>query len=425
MKYTNKYNLPQGIYDALVDDDYSIGSADYSISQLNSPPQQRRLIQLNSDNITVDISTEIWKLLGTSVHYILQKSQEIHIATQSELRLGAIRELFLKEENDPPIKDIKEILNKVFPVPQIHKNTLTEERIYMRLGGKVIGGKPDRIELHPNSIKIEDYKVTSVWKILKHDYRDWEFQLNAYALLADYNNIKVDSLQVNAILKDWKKFEFEQQRDVNYPEHPIAVVSIPLWNFIDTTTLLLNKISEHELLKSVTDAALLYSLRPCSNEDKWHGEDKYAVMKEGGKRASAVFDTDTEAWEYISGRADGVYRVEPRLGEDKRCEEFCLAKPFCAQYKAEHSNSIISPTVGEIDLGLLPSDSDVTMLRIEAVDKTKAILDGIITESNEQATDNEIKSSSATVNEVETLLESFHKKKKETEFNLDAFLEGN
>jgi len=39
MKFTNTMNLPQGIFDAIKRDSYSIGEANYSISNLNTPPQ--------------------------------------------------------------------------------------------------------------------------------------------------------------------------------------------------------------------------------------------------------------------------------------------------------------------------------------------------------------------------------------------------
>src|SRR5690606_17855250 len=158
-------------------------------------------------------------------------------------------------------------------------------------------GKPDWYK----DARIEDYKVTSVWKIIKEDYQDWTFQLNGYALLSEYNKRPVKELQINAILKDWKKFEYEQKRgDGRYPAQAVAKVQIPLWSSLDTLQIILDKLKDHERLRDISDPETLYKLRPCTDEEKWHQKDSYAIIKNGSKRATKVYDNLQEAREDLA-----------------------------------------------------------------------------------------------------------------------------
>lgn len=371
MKFTNENNLPQGIYDAITRGSYSVGKADYSVSQIASPPQARKLISLFSDKITIDISDEIWKLLGSSVHYILVKAAGVVDTDEPTTRINKAL-LHLKSVGDREDKFeimtneslagfIDEFIQTTVmllstPDPTAQKNPiLREERIYGKIGGLTVSGQPDQVDTSLK--KIEDYKVTSVWKILSQNYEDWEFQLNVYALLCDLNSIPIDELQINAILRDWKKFEYEQKRDENYPPHPVVVIPIPKWDLLVTAQKVIEKLIDHQKLKYIDDPEEIYKARPCTLEEKWHGEDKFAVVRSGNKRATKVFDTEEEAKQFATIKGYD-YLVERRLGEDKRCEEFCLAKPFCAQYRVEHmpevSGSSDKPDANLNLLNLLP-----------------------------------------------------------------------
>jgi len=296
----------------------------------------------------VDVSTEIWKLLGSSVHSILDKAQESKIQDTAESVIQRIETFYSEEDesNSTFFQKVKEEIKFYYEkASSMVSNIQTEKRLYMNIGGYILSGKPDWIDTVAH--KIEDYKVTSVWKVLKEDYEDWIFQLNSYKLLAEYNDFKINCLQINAILKDWKKFEYEQKRDSGYPNLPIAKINIPVWDSLDTLLILIKRIQEHEALKDISDSETIYKVRPCTNKEKWHGEDKYAVKKQGNKKASAVFPTKKEAHIYITDKHDASYFIEDRLGQDKRCEEFCLAKPYCHQYKVEHGIEIILPEAKE------------------------------------------------------------------------------
>jgi hypothetical protein len=387
MKFTNNANLPEGIVKAIIEDEYSIGNADYSHSKLAVPPQMARLMSIYSDEITVDVSDEIWKLLGKAVHYILEKANKPKINKHAAI-VNSLRFLFIKDKDDFEYRideeynnDIANKLKRVLTSPDQKVHSLRyqviqalgelfysynfeeeedklflEKRLYLQVGNIKISGQIDWYK--KSDRKIEDYKVTSVWKILKNDLDDWEFQGNVYKLILENNGFPVDSIQINTILKDWKKFKARIKKDEGYPQLPVHTIEIKLWKPLDVLKEVIKRIEDHELVKNISSPEELYKLRPCTDKEKWHGEDRFAVMKHGGKKASATFDTLAEAEAYMLEKTDGSMFIEIRKGEDKRCEEYCLAKPYCAQYKAEHSKlsntfgdknaSTIVPTVDQI-----------------------------------------------------------------------------
>ena len=165
MKYVNNYGLPEGIVNFILDDEYSIGEADFSFSNLLSPPQQRRLMQLHFDEIEVDVADEIWKVLGTAFHQLVAEAE-----------------------------------TKII-LPKSHTEKAIEKRFYMNVGGYVISGQMDKYNFKKSII--EDYKVTNMYKVLKADHDDWHKQLNVYALLLRANGYKPKKAYINAILKDW------------------------------------------------------------------------------------------------------------------------------------------------------------------------------------------------------------------------------
>ena len=75
-KYTNKYNIPVEIIRAIENDNYTKGNADISVTGLIQPPRIRVLQDINKDKITSDYSDEVWKILGQSIHTIMERAKE-------------------------------------------------------------------------------------------------------------------------------------------------------------------------------------------------------------------------------------------------------------------------------------------------------------------------------------------------------------
>ena len=147
----------------------------------------RLLEEKHIDDISVDVSDEIWKLLGQSVHTILERANE-----------------------DNP-------------------DTITEERMYANVGGWTVSGQTDSISIDSGILK--DYKVTSVWSVIsamREGKIDWEQQLNCYDWLnrQNYPERIINQLNIITINRDWSKNQ-KLSRGADYPDAPVSVIPIP------------------------------------------------------------------------------------------------------------------------------------------------------------------------------------------------------
>ena len=75
MILTNHLNLPEQIVNAVKKDDYN-NNGTYSATTLLKDPKEIILFNRHKDEITEDVSEHVYSLLGTSVHYILEKAEE-------------------------------------------------------------------------------------------------------------------------------------------------------------------------------------------------------------------------------------------------------------------------------------------------------------------------------------------------------------
>ena len=197
MKYTNRLNLPGPVVNAITNDPYSHDS-DISVSGLIMAPKQRLLASRHDDQIVEDVADQIYALLGTSVHYILDM------------------------------------------YAQNHPKAIAEKRLYTSVAGWKVSGKPDLIE----DGVLSDYKVTSVWSVMDGVKVEWEQQLNLYAALALKNNISIDRIQNVAILRDWQRAKASREQD--YPQSNVVVMDVPLWRPSDGLHYLEGRVKIHQ-----------------------------------------------------------------------------------------------------------------------------------------------------------------------------------
>jgi len=79
----------------------------------------------------------------------------------------------------------------------------------------------------------------------------------------------------------------------------------------------------HGVVKELHDS-------PCTDEERWHRPDSYAVMKEGRKSALRVFAAEGVAQAFIENHADAKkLSIEFRQGKDIRCESYCQVRAVC------------------------------------------------------------------------------------------------
>jgi len=292
LRYTNKHSIPAEIVRAIHNDSYSRGDAEISVTGLLQPPRINLLRKKHDEKIIVDYKDEVWKLVGQSIHGILERANE----------------------NVDGIE--------------------TEKRMFVELGGLTVSGQTDSFVVAENCLK--DYKVTSVWKIIfLEEDNDWVSQLNMYRYM-QYKTTGdlVRKLQVVAILRDWNANE-AMRRGGDYPQCAIHVVNIPTWTIEQTEKFMLERIELH--LSAQAKYTIHDELPLCSDKDKWKQDDKYAVMKGKNKRALKVFTSKDDAEMYCKN-LDDVNIVE-RKGKSSRCEgNYCNVAEFCDQFNMEKIN---------------------------------------------------------------------------------------
>ncbi len=283
MKITNKHNVPETLVALASRDYYSKGRADYSVTEIISPPRIQRLRRQHHENMEQDVSDMLWQLLGSALHVVAER--------------GAA------------------------------DNHITEERIIADIGDVKLSGAIDIQKVTPEGIIITDYKFTSAWA-LRQDKPEWEAQQNIYAWLVEkVKGKKVIGVQICALIRDWSRREASVKAD--YPQAPIQVLELPLWPLEKTEAYIKERIDAHRLSKVQADWG--DELPPCSDDDRWVRETKYAVKREGRKTAIRVFDTQHEADE-LAEKEKGY--VEVRKGEAIRCTgNFCGVAQWCSQYQ--------------------------------------------------------------------------------------------
>lgn len=285
MIITNNHGAPATLVALARKNYYSKGDADYSVTELLSPPRVRRLQQRHDAVLTKDVSDMLWSLLGSALHVVAERaSAEDH---------------------------------------------LTEERIVAEIDGVKVSGGIDLQEMTPDGVIITDYKFTSAYSVM-NEKKEWEEQLNLYKWLVEtVKRIPVKSLWICALIRDFSRHD----RRENYPDAPIHMVEIPMWDSVTAEMFVRSRLHLHKEAKFAD--AMEEPLPPCSAEERWFSETTYAVKKEGRKTAVRVFKTIEEAQE-LAVKEKGY--VETRTGEPRRCTgNFCGVAEFCEQYQSEVS----------------------------------------------------------------------------------------
>lgn len=290
MKVTNKFNVPAPLVTLATREYYSKGSAQYSVTELLSPPRVRRLREQYEKEMQQDVSEMLWPLLGSALHVVMERGQT--------------------------------------------QGWVSEERLFVSLNGVKISGAIDLQEVTPKGIRIVDYKFTSAWAVM-NEKREWEEQLNVYAWLVETTKgVKVTALQICAFIRDYSRHDNRE----GYPAAPIHVLEIPLWSNAERQAFVERRLEAHRDSKVSHD--LGEALPECSPEERWMSETMYAVKREGRKTAIRVFKSLEEATQ-LAEKEKGY--VETRIGEPKRCTgDYCGVSQWCSQYQLERLASAAS-----------------------------------------------------------------------------------
>ena len=274
MIITNEHGAPDVFVRAAQNDSYSMGDADISVTGLIQPPQIARLRKKHEDKLSSDVSDEVWKLLGTGVHNVLEKNNS---------------------EN-------------------AEKRYFSEHTYGVKISGAI-----DLLE----DGAVTDYKVTSVYTVQQPLKKDWESQLNLYAWLLRQNDIEAKSLTIVAICRDWMRSRAD--RDPKYPSSPIVSIAVPLW----LPKIQDDYVNERVAIHTAEDTA------PCTNEERW-ARGGYKVVSNAKKDKKFSSLADAAAW--INRQKSGNYNVVDVEPKFIRCESWCDVSEFCPQWRGEQDD---------------------------------------------------------------------------------------
>ena len=289
MELTNKSNLPNVIKRAVANDPYDSSGSDISTTRLITPPRIRVLEARHWENLTEDVADKIFALLGSSVHHVIERA--------------------------------------------VTDEDIAELRLFHEVNGWTLSGQFD---LLTSKGELIDFKVTSAWAALdalKNGKPEWEQQLNVLDYLSRHTDhslknylgktLKVKSLSIMAILRDWSKMKTMTSKD--YPRKQVVMIPVRQWSEEEQDNFVLDRIKAHQ-------EAEVGELPVCSAKERWRKDDKYAIMKDGRKTALRLLDTKDQVKQYLKDNklVEGKgCTVVLRAGEDIRCQSYCRVNSFC------------------------------------------------------------------------------------------------
>jgi hypothetical protein len=280
MKITNKQKLPEGIVRAVTTERHNKSDKELSATTLLKGIKEIILTYRHWDELTDDAADRMWAVFGTAVHALLETEG---------------------------------------------KDEFTECDLKVEMGEITITGRIDNYDM--NAGVITDYKTGSVWKVSMNDFDDWRMQGLIYAYLLFKNDFMINVCRFIDLLKDHSKSKAKY--DKTYPQSPVFIYEFHTTKALlkEAENFIKNKINEY--LKFIDKAD--DDIPPCTDKERWATETKYAVMKNGNKRAIKLCDTAAEAQQKADTQGAGYY-VETRPGESKKCGNYCICKDYCNFY---------------------------------------------------------------------------------------------
>lgn len=300
MNYTNILDLPAPFVDAAKSDHVTTPNR-YSVTQLLKGTCETTLFRRHEDEITRDVSENVWLIFGTAVHKILEQGEE----TATQLKEGWL---------STPVVDGYE-MSGIFDLYDDETGTVT------------------------------DWKTASVWKPIFGDWEDYRKQLLYYVVLFRANGfLKAHRGEIVALLKDHSSTEFKRKnmKGEYYPPKPVYRIG---WDFTEDE-IEAAKVEIKEKFKAIIAAKDVpdSELEPCTPKERWEKPPKFAVMKEGNKRAVKLYDDEAEALDAAEELTANdpkkkKYHVEYRPGECRKCIDYCDVTEWCPFYQKEVINN--------------------------------------------------------------------------------------
>jgi hypothetical protein len=239
---------------------------------------------------------------------------------------------------------------------KVETTTISKIPLQVEHNGFTIKGEADYYD--PILFTLGDNKFKQVnsvtaQRISKDD--SLERQLNIYCWMARKMGYDVRHLQGDIYINGWTVYR--SYGDSAYPKAPYVKLSIPIWEEPFTANYVSERLKVHNtealnFLKfwgypndsKMNDELFRRSLLipVCTDEERFAQPTKYAVMKEGMKRAVKLFDRNDDAHTWIAAqlytKPSDKLSVTERKGGFFKCLHYCNVRGFCPHVKKELDN---------------------------------------------------------------------------------------
>ena len=284
MVYTNTQGLPEEFCKAVSVERHNRKGC-YSATTLNHGIKEILLTDRHYDELTADVSDNIWAIFGTAVHAIMETQDGDN---------------FKEEFFEVPVSNSK------------------------------VTGRVDSYDMEHEVLY--DWKTASVWKVKMQDFTDWDQQGLTYAWLMKQSGLEVRKIVFVALLKDHSKSKARTEHD--YPKSPVYrhEVEVTQEKLDATGARIVAKVRAIESCLDAEDDAI----PACDEHERWASPAVYAVMKKGRKSALRLCDTEEAAKAYMAEK--GGDEIVYRPGESRKCADYCVCRDFCDFWKKNNKS---------------------------------------------------------------------------------------
>lgn len=332
-RYINPSNIPQEFVNAITGHRHRV-NGDISCTTLIDSAQ---IAVLKSEyTYNVDVADQVWALLGTALHEILESNTHYGQAKRAYDTIAYLTEFAttlpqVGDQTTAWVKTIIELLSRHARASYGHSRdeVLNEETLTgIASNGLTYSGTIDHYV--KGSGLLRDYKSTSVWSyIFEGNNHSWEKQTNVYAHLLRTNGHPVSRIQIVRMFRDFSAKKRAISPD--YPQASIMELDLPLWPEDRARAFIDERAEIH--LKARGGGSM-----SCSDSEMWYTPGKWAVMKKGGIKATKIVEQEDTADAFIDampeGRAKLAYYKQERPGIHRRCLTFCPVALHCPQFNA-------------------------------------------------------------------------------------------
>lgn len=271
---------------------------DYSATSLIDPPRKVQLTKRYGHLCKPPIESMIAALVGTAVHEKMEKL----------LRLANVKN----------------------PDYMLERSVIHPCHVGENMETRLVAG---RFDILYKERDLYDIKTAKTWKLIfDPDMIDWHQQQNIYAYLLKMRGIEIKTLNIVAFYLDW--IEANAIRDRHYPQSPIVQYKLKLWDWVEISDFITQRLQMHVRAEDLKDE----DLPECTMEERWERLPTYALMKNAkAKRATKViregsFEDALRAARSTKGMGSDSF-IEVRHSVRKRCEKYCKVNEYCNQYK--------------------------------------------------------------------------------------------